>query len=82
MDIKDKNKLLKIAQEIEDLQRKYNYDDFMLAFYMYTRYGKEAIEDTKPEDLEEVNNILNRADSLFDEWLNINTSEYVNEEEW
>lgn len=78
----DRNKIEKIINEIDNISQKNCDDDFNLAVYLYVRYGlhhfKYYIND---DELIEINKILKRFDSLFNEDLNDNIRLILNDEE-
>ena len=78
----DRNKIEKIINEIDNVYEKYNDDEFNLAFYIYVRYGlhhfKYYIND---DELGEINKILKRYSTLFDEDLNDNIRLILNDDE-
>lgn len=83
----DRKRIEKIINEIDNISQKNYDDDFNLAFYIYVRYGlhhfKYYIND---DELEKINKVLKRYDSLFNEDLNddirliLNDNEYDEEE--
>lgn len=75
-------KIEKIINEIDNISEKNCDDDFNLAMYLYIRYGlhhfKYYIND---DELEEINKVLKRYSTLFDEDLNDDVSCILNEDE-
>lgn len=78
----DRVKIEKIINEMDNISKRYNDDDFNLAMYIYIRYGlhhfKYYIND---DELEEINKVLKRHCTLFDEDLNDDVSFILNEDE-
>lgn len=78
----DRKKIEKIINEIDNISEKNCDDDFNLAMYIYIRYGlhhfKYYIND---DELEEINKVLKRYSTLFDEDLNDDVSFILNEDE-
>lgn len=78
----NRNKIEKIINEIDNVYEKYNDDEFNLAMYLYVRYGlhhfKYYIDDN---ELEEINKVLKRYDSLFNEDLNDDIRLILNDDE-
>ena len=78
----NRNKIEKIINEIDNISQKNCDDDFNLAMYLYVRYGlhhfKYYIDDN---ELEEINKVLKRYDSLFNEDLNDDIRLVLNDDE-
>lgn len=78
----DRSKIEKIINEIDNISQKNCDDDFNLAMYLYVRYGlhhfKYYIDDN---ELEEINKVLKRYDSLFNEDLNDDIRLILNDDE-
>lgn len=78
----DRKRIEKIINEIDNVYEKYNDDEFNLAFYIYCKYGlhhfKYYIND---DELEEINKILKRYSTLFDEDLNDDIRLILNDDE-
>ena len=78
----NRNKIEKIINEIDNISQKNCDDDFNLAMYLYVRYGlhhfKYYIDDN---ELEEINKVLKRYDSLFNEDLNDDIRIILNDDE-
>lgn len=78
----DRKRIEKIINEIDNIYEKYNDDEFNLAFYIYCKYGlhhfKYYIDDN---ELEEINKVLKRHSTLFDEDLNDNIRLILNDDE-
>lgn len=78
----NRNKIEKIINEIDNISQKNCDDDFNLAMYLYVRYGlhhfKYYIDDN---ELEEINKVLKRYDSLFNEDLNDDIRLILNDDE-
>lgn len=78
----DRSKIEKIINEIDNTYQKYSDDEFNLAMYLYIRYGLHQFNNYICDDeLEEINKILKRYDSLFNEDLNDDISLILNEED-
>lgn len=78
----DRKRIEKIINEIDNISQKNYDDDFNLAMYLYVRYGlhhfKYYIDDN---ELEEINKVLKRYDSLFNEDLNDDIRLILNDDE-
>ena len=78
----DRKRIEKIINEIDNISQKNYDDDFNLAFYIYVRYGlhhfKYYINDN---ELKEINKVLKRFDSLFNEDLNDDIRLILNDDE-
>lgn len=78
----DRNKIEKIINEIDNISQKNYDDDFNLAMYLYVRYGlhhfKYYIDDN---ELEEINKVLKRHSTLFDEDINDEVRLILNDNE-
>ena len=78
----DRSKIDKIINEIDNILQKNCDDDFNLAMYLYVRYGlhhfKYYIND---DELIEINKILKRHSTLFDEDLNDEVRMILNDDE-
>lgn len=78
----DRKRIEKIINEIDNVYEKYNDDEFNLAFYIYCKYGlhhfKYYIND---DELEEINKILKRYSTLFNEDLNDDIRLILNDDE-
>lgn len=78
----DRKRIEKIINEIDNVYEKYNDDEFNLALYIYCKYGlhhfKYYIND---DELEEINKILKRYSTLFDEDLNDDIRLILNDDE-
>ena len=78
----DRSKIEKIINEIDDISQKNYDDDFNLAMYIYIRYGKFEFDNYICNDeLEKVNEVLKRYDSIFNEDLNDETRLILNDDE-
>lgn len=67
----DRAKIDKIMNEIDNISQRNYDDDFTLAFYIYFRLGKSNFENYVCDDeLEEINKVLKRHSTLFDEDIN------------
>lgn len=75
----EKSKILEIMREIEQIYSKYGVNNTILAFYIYTRLGD--IEELTNEDIEQIDNILNKADTIFGDYINIEVEEMLNNKE-
>lgn len=77
----DRNKIEKIINEIDNVYEKYNDDEFNLAFYIYVRLGKFEFENYICDDeLIEMNKILKRHNTLFDEEINEEVATVLNDD--
>ena len=78
----NRKRIEKIINEIDNISQKNCDDDFNLAMYLYVRYGlhhfKYYIDDN---ELEEINKVLKRYDSLFNEDLNDDIRLILNDDE-
>ena len=78
----DRSKIDKIINEIDNILQKNCDDDFNLAMYLYVRYGlhhfKYYIDDN---ELEEINKVLKRHSTLFDEDINDEVRLILNDNE-
>lgn len=67
----DRSKIEKLINELDNIYEKYTDDTFNLAMYLHIRYGlhhfKYYIND---DELNEINKILKRHSTLFDEDIN------------
>lgn len=78
----DRTKIEKIMNEIDNISQKNNDDDFNLAFYIYVKLGKFEFDNYICDDeLEEINKILKRHSTLFDEEINDEVGLILNNEE-
>ena len=75
----EKSKILEIMREIEQIYSKYGVNNTILAFYIYTRLGD--IEKLTNEDIEQIDDILNKADTIFGDYINIEVEEMLNNKE-
>jgi hypothetical protein len=78
----DRKRIEKIINEIDNISQKNCDDDFNLAMYLYVRYGlhhfKYYIND---DELIEINKVLKRHSTLFDEDLNDDIRLILNDDE-
>lgn len=78
----DRKRIENLINELDNISQK-NYDaDFNLAVYIYVRYGlhhfKYYIDDN---ELNEINKILKRHSTLFDEDINDEVRLILNDDE-
>lgn len=67
----DRVKIKKIIDEIDNISQKNYDDDFNLAMYIYVRYGLHQFNNYICDDeLVEINEVLKKQYTLFDEELN------------
>lgn len=78
----DRSKIEKIISELDNISQK-NYDDnFNLAVYIYVRYGLHQFNNYICDDeLEEINKVLKRYSTLFNEDLNDEVRLILNDDE-
>ena len=78
----DRRRIEKIMNELDNISEKNFDDDFNLAVYLYIRYGlhhfKYYINDN---ELEEINKVLKRHSTLFDEDINDEVRMILNDDE-
>lgn len=78
----DRKKIENIINELDNISQKNSDENFNLAMYLYVRYGlhhfKYYIND---DELEEINKILKRHCTLFDEDINDEVRLVLNDEE-
>ena len=81
MDLKDmvEDTLKKLQTLEEEYYNAYNGRVFELSVYLYMRYGEIPLE--LYDKLEEVEKILKRANSLFDESINTLVEDIIDKEE-
>lgn len=78
----DRSRIEKVINEIDDISDKNCDDDFNLAFYLYVRYGLHQFNNyICDNELEEINKVLKRHSTLFDEDLNDEVRMILNDEE-
>ncbi len=78
----DRAKIEKIINEIDDISQKNYDDDFNLAVYIYVRLGKFEFDNYICDDeLIEINKILKRHSTLFDEDINDEVRLILNDED-
>lgn len=78
----DRSKIDKIINEFDNISQK-NYDnDFNLAMYIYIRYGLHHFNNYICDDeLIEINRVLKRHSTLFDEDINDEVRIILNDDE-
>lgn len=77
----DRKRIEKIINEIDNISQKNYDDDFNLAFYIYVRLGKFEFENYICDDeLIEMNKILKRHNTLFDEEINEEVATVLNDD--
>lgn len=78
----DRIKIKKIINELDNISEKNFDDDFNLAVYLYIRYGLYEFNNYICDDeLEEINKILKRNDTLFNEDINDEVRLILNDNE-
>lgn len=78
----DRKKIEKIINEIDTISQKNYDDDFNLAMYIYIRYGLHHFKNyIDTNELIEINKILKRHCTLFDEDINDEVRLILEEEE-
>lgn len=78
----DRVKIEKIINELYNISQKNYDDDFNLALYIYVRYGIFEFDNYICDDeLVEINKVLKRHSTLFDESINDEVKMILNTEE-
>lgn len=78
----DRKRIEKIINEIDNISQKNCDDDFNLAMYLYVRYGLHHFNNYICDDeLIEINKVLKRHSTLFDEDLNDDIRLILNDDE-
>lgn len=78
----DRVKIEKIINEIDNISQKNCDDDFNLALYIYVRYGLFEFNNYICDDeLIEINKVLKRHSTLFDENINDEVRMILNDDE-
>lgn len=79
----DRNKIAKIIGELDNISQK-NYDeDFILALYIYSRYGVFEFNNyICDNELQEINKVLKQHDTIFDENLNDEVTIILDKDNW
>lgn len=78
----DRNRIEKIINELDNISQKNYDDDFNLAIYLYVRYGLHKFNNYICDDeLEEINKVLKRHSTLFDEDINDEVRLILNDDE-
>lgn len=78
----DRVKIEKIINELDNISQKNYDDDFNLAMYIYVRYGLHQFNNYICDDeLEEINKVLKRHSTLFDEDINDEVRLILNDDE-
>lgn len=73
----NKIKIIEIAERLNNLQNEYDYSEFVLALYLQMRYGLETIYSLSTKELEGINDIIDDVDTLFSDYLNEETRDYI-----
>lgn len=69
----NRNKIDKIIDEFDKIAQKNSNEEFDLAMYMYIRYGFfQYYNYISNDELEEINKIIKKYDSIFNEDINMN----------
>ena len=67
----NRNNIKKIIEDLQDITEKYTDDEFNVAVYIFARYGKYEFDNYICDDeLEQINQVLKRHSTLFDEDIN------------
>ncbi len=67
----DRKRIEKIINELDNISKKNYDDDFILAVYIYVRYGLFEFNNYICNDeLEEINKVLKQHSTIFDEDVN------------
>lgn len=78
----DRKRIEKIIEKFEDITELYNNDEFNLAMYILIRYGKFEFNNYICDDeLQEINKILKRHSTIFDEDINDEVRMILNDDE-
>lgn len=78
----NRERIEKIITELDDISKKYCDDDFNLAVYIYIRYGLHHFNNyISNDELVEINKILRRSCTLFNEDINDEVAEILNDDE-
>lgn len=78
----ERNKIKKIIDKLNDIQETSYDDDFNLALYIYVRYGIFEFDNyICDNELEEINKILKRHSTIFNEDINDEVSIILNDTE-
>jgi len=65
----DKEKILKLIDEVEELENKYKneYNDFLTAVYLSIRYGKQQAKHFTTEDINDIAEVIENQNTIFNE---------------
>lgn len=78
----DRTRIEKIINELDNIAQKNYDDDFNLAMYIYVRYGLHQFNNYICDDeLIEINKILKKHCTLFDEDINDEVRMILNDDE-
>lgn len=67
----DRTRIEEIINELDNISEKNYYDDFILAVYVFVRYGLFEFNNYICDDeLKEINKILKQHSTIFDEDVN------------
>lgn len=79
----DRVKIENIINKLDDISQRNYDDDFNLAVYLYIRYGifkfKNYICD---DELEEINRVLKHHSTMFDENINDEVIDILDDDNW
>ena len=76
-------KIEKIINEIDNISQKNYDDDFNLAVYVYIKLGLFEFNNyINDDELEEINKVLKRHSTLFDENINDEVRMILNVDNW
>lgn len=79
----DRARIENIINEIDNISKKNYDDDFILAIYIYVKYGLFEFNNYICDDeLEKINKVLKRHSTIFDEDINDEVKMILNRDNW
>lgn len=79
----DRARIENIINEIDNISQKNYDDDFILAVYIYVRYGLFEFNNYICDDeLEKINKVLKQHITIFDENINDEVKMILNDDNW
>ena len=78
----DRKRIENLINEIDNVYEKYTDDEFNVGLYIYAKLGKFEFDNYLCDDeIEEINKVLKRHSTLFDEEINDEVRLILNQDE-
>lgn len=72
-----KKEIIKIIEELEEVENKHNITDFEVAIYLFIRNGLENTKKLNEKELEKIQNYILSFSSLFNNDINDEVDEII-----